>query len=168
MNYKGITMLWLELLIDKFCEVRVSSFYSKMYTTANYVFRAWFHGKAKNRAYSDLASTDVTTSTRLQSLVETSCATLSTEDLQKGKLALKLHISTMESRNSYLIIFAALITTLAVSFRLMGLTVLAVGIIIIGLPLVMADRSRITERKHQLDELLVYLEHVKELREPKK
>ena len=163
---QGKFMQWLESVISKSCEKRSISFSSKIYTVTNYFLRTWSSDNVKKRAYEELVSIDISTSADLQTYIEEACEKVTDKELSKGKLALKLHISTMESRNSYLVLLAALIATLAVAIRLLGAVEVALGMIMVGLPLVMTERSKVTERKYQLEELLIYIEHFEDSREP--
>lgn len=157
-------MYWIENLIMDFCNTREVSFHSKFHTVGNFFSRTFTFGKLKARIYNDLASTDICVSKQLQKLVEKSCESVSNGDLRKGMLALKLHVSTMDSRNDYLLMFATLLAALAVAFRFLGWEVVSLSIVFIGIGMVAIERSRIIERKHQLEELFVYLEYIEEIR----
>ncbi|ENB4330099.1 hypothetical protein ABHV50_004200 [Vibrio vulnificus] len=158
-------MKWLEKLIQNFTQEKDSVADELLHTPKNLVSRTLGRATVRAVAYLNLARRDLEFSKKALITVESCTSTVSTLELKQGSLYLNSHIGALESRKSYLVIYAALLASFILLFKLIGLSFLSVVIAAIGIPIVAIDRVFITHRIHLLEDLREFLEFVVNERE---
>lgn len=153
-------MEWLEKLIQNFTQEKDSVADELMHTPKSLFSRTLGRATVRAVAYLNLARRDLDFSKKALITVESCTSTVSTLELKQGTLYLNSHISSLESRKSYLVIYAALLASSILLFKLIDVSFPSIVIAAIGIPIVVIDRVFITHRIHLLEDLREFLEFV--------
>ncbi|MPS31762.1 MULTISPECIES: hypothetical protein [unclassified Salinivibrio] len=158
-------MKWLETLVSNFSSKKETVADELLHTPKNLYSRTLRRAKGRALAYLQLANRDFKFSVQAFKFVESSTSTISTKELKHGVLFLQSHVRSLESRKSYLVIYAALLASFIALFKLLGIIYLAIVVAAIVLPVVASDRVFMTHRVHLLEDLVTYLQLVIDERE---
>lgn len=136
---------------------------SLWFKVSNYKKRIFVRREVGEETMNELAVNDINSSIKSLKLVESRVKTLSNNDLDDGIASLKTHISLINERKDFLIIYASFLAISVLFFKLSELDYL-IYISIFAAFLVISERSRVSSRESALNELLTFLERISDKR----
>ncbi|USD62096.1 hypothetical protein J4N45_09125 [Vibrio sp. SCSIO 43140] len=157
-------MKWLETLVSSFTSSKETVASELLHTPQNFYSRTLRREKGRAKAYLQLANKDFTFSVQVFKSVESITSNISTKEMKQGVLFLQSHVHSLESRKSYLVIYAALLASCIALFKLLGMAYVSIAVAAVGIIVVASDRVFMTHRVHLLEDLIAYLQLVIEER----
>jgi hypothetical protein len=149
-------MVWVTQLLDDYCEMRERHKSSLLNTMKNYMPRVLWGEKSSAKTYSNLAKNDLDFFRRASEFVRQSTRDAEVSELKYMAEYLELHISNLEERSHFVVLYSVFMATLITLYNLVGETLFASALIFFGLPLIV-ERMRANTRIFAVKELLKHI-----------
>ncbi len=157
-------MNWATNLIKEYCQLRDQHKSTVINTTKNYVYRVLRNKKSREQSYYEMAVDEFKFAEKALQLVRSNTDRQKLSDIKLAVSFIEKHISGLEERDKFIIIYSLFIGILVTVYKLLGEDALIVALVLGSSPLIV-ERIHSNSRTHALKELKQFLEVEVEKRE---
>lgn len=150
-------MTWVTQLVNEYCDLREQHKSSFLNTIKNYIFRVLWGEKSSAKVYSAWARKDLEFFQQASEFVRQKTRDAEISELEYMVQYLETHISILEERSHFVVLYSVLATSLVTIYILAEEALFASVLILFGLPLIV-ERMRANARVFAVKELRQHIQ----------